>query len=183
MEIWRLSIASWLTLPRRIVKRIVCLGDTVGYGPNPRECVDRVLEMGACVLGNHDYGALIDPEGFSSAAEQAIFWTRKQLESGPDETSTRRRLSFLANLPVSFVTIKKTCSSSMVRSAIRLNEYVFPEDVHNRRKMEKLFSMLQGYLFPGAYPCSWNFYCRYDFCSPEESDGILTLGTRKPWST
>ena len=37
--------------------RIVCLGDVIGYGPNPCECLDSVMKMDACVLGNHDYGA------------------------------------------------------------------------------------------------------------------------------
>lgn len=53
--------------------RIFCLGDIIGYGPNPRECLDIVMKMQMCVIGNHDYGALIDPEGFTLVAEQAIF--------------------------------------------------------------------------------------------------------------
>ncbi len=53
--------------------KIYCLGDVIGYGPNPNECLEVVRTLDACVLGNHDYGALIDPEGFSTAAEQAIF--------------------------------------------------------------------------------------------------------------
>ena len=84
-------------------QRIVCLGDIIGYGPNPCECLDVVMGMDGCVLGNHDYGALIDPEGFSAAAEQAIFWTRKQLEGGPNSDDARRRLEFLARLPRTIV--------------------------------------------------------------------------------
>jgi hypothetical protein len=34
------------------------------------------IGFSATVLGNHDQGALFDPEGFSSGAEKAIFWTR-----------------------------------------------------------------------------------------------------------
>ena len=55
------------------VDDIYCLGDIVGYGPNPRECIDRVMGFGLSILGNHDQGALYDPEGFSSGAERAIF--------------------------------------------------------------------------------------------------------------
>ena len=62
------------------VDSIYCLGDIVGYGPNPRECIDRVMSFDLSILGNHDQGALYDPEGFSSGAERAIFWTRDQLE-------------------------------------------------------------------------------------------------------
>ena len=60
---------------------IYCLGDVVGYGPNPRECIDEVMKTDVCLLGNHDQGALFDPEGFNTGAERAIFWTRSQLEN------------------------------------------------------------------------------------------------------
>ena len=38
------------------------------------------MNVNVCILGNHDQGALFDPEGFNSGAERAIFWTREQLE-------------------------------------------------------------------------------------------------------
>ena len=65
---------------RQNASAIYCLGDVVGYGPNPRECVDAVMGCGLVLLGNHDQGAMFDPPGFSPAAERAIFWTRAQLE-------------------------------------------------------------------------------------------------------
>ena len=63
------------------IDEVLCLGDLVGYGPNPREVIDRVMDCKVCLLGNHDQGALFDPEGFNSGAERAIFWTRNQLEN------------------------------------------------------------------------------------------------------
>ena len=63
------------------VSEIYCLGDIIGYGPNPRECIDLVMKCQMCILGNHDQGALFDPEGFNTGAERAIFWTREQLEN------------------------------------------------------------------------------------------------------
>ena len=41
------------------VDKIHCLGDVVGYGPNPRECLDAVMQLSTCILGNHDLGALL----------------------------------------------------------------------------------------------------------------------------
>ena len=73
---------------------IYCLGDIVGYGPNPRECIDRVTGCDICLLGNHDQGALFDPEGFNAGAERAIFWTRSMLESG-DRPGNQQRWDFL----------------------------------------------------------------------------------------
>ena len=61
---------------------IYCLGDVVGYGPNPRECLDLVMEWcQVVVLGNHDQGAIFDPKGFNGVSERAIFWTSAQLEA------------------------------------------------------------------------------------------------------
>ena len=75
---------------------IYCLGDIVGYGPNPRECVDLVrANCKVTLLGNHDQGALFDPEGFNAGAERAIFWTRNVLEGGP---GSEARWEFLVKI-------------------------------------------------------------------------------------
>ncbi len=141
---------------------IICLGDVVGYGPEPQLCVDEVAKFDACILGNHDLAALFDPEGFSSAAEQAIMWTRKQLESGDTPENCRRRLEFLSRLP----RVRREGNTLFVHGSVRnpINEYVFPEDVHNRRKMEKLFSMIQKVCFqghthvPGVFTSDMKFF-------------------------
>ena len=81
------------------ISEIYCLGDIIGYGPNPRECIDLVIEnTQMCLLGNHDQGALFDPEGFNQGAERANFWTRKMLESG-DPKGNKKRWEFLGELP------------------------------------------------------------------------------------
>jgi predicted phosphodiesterase len=146
--------------------RTICLGDVVGYGPNPCECLDLVTQLDGCLLGNHDYGALIDPEGFSAAAEQAIFWTRRQLENPDCPDDSKRRLEFIARMP-------RTISEGnilFVHGSVRnpLNEYVFPEDIYNRRKMEKLFSMIQGYSFQGHTHAPGIFSPNLQFQRPDE---------------
>ena len=59
-----------------------CLGDTVGYGPQPSECVARLRELGAVwVAGNHERAATgaMSTEYFNPDAAQAALWTRKRL--------------------------------------------------------------------------------------------------------
>ncbi|MEM8680901.1 MAG: metallophosphoesterase family protein, partial [Planctomycetota bacterium] len=90
-------------IQQQAVDEIYCLGDVIGYGACPRECIDHVMGFQQCLLGNHDQGALFDPEGFSRGAEQAIFWTRKQLESSANGSAEavsdqQRRWSFLCEL-------------------------------------------------------------------------------------
>ena len=56
------------------VEDVYCLGDMVGYGPNPRECLDLLIERcKVVILGNHDQGVLFDPVSFNPSAERATF--------------------------------------------------------------------------------------------------------------
>ncbi len=65
---------------------VICLGDLVGYGPDPNECVETVrhLDSLVCLAGNHDLGATgrIDTSVFSSGAASALAWTSHELVSG-----------------------------------------------------------------------------------------------------
>ncbi len=50
-------------LSKKGVDRVICLGDNIGYGPNPEEVVARIRQLGyASVLGNHEF-ALMDERG------------------------------------------------------------------------------------------------------------------------
>ena len=74
-------------------KKIFCLGDVVGYGANPNECIDLVKKNKIIsIMGNHDYEAvhLQGTEWFNPVARKAIFWTNKQL--------TEQNKKFLKNL-------------------------------------------------------------------------------------
>jgi diadenosine tetraphosphatase ApaH/serine/threonine PP2A family protein phosphatase len=77
------------------VDAVWCLGDLVGYGPDPNECIARIrgLPQLVCLVGNHDAAALglIDTDTFNPDARQAIDWTR--------ETLTPESLAFLQTLP------------------------------------------------------------------------------------
>lgn len=129
------------------VTAIVCLGDMVGYGPNPCECLDVAEQFSLTLLGNHDQAVLFDPEGFSSGAEKAIFWTRKQLERHDAKPETERRLRFIAELDRTH----RENGFQFLHASPRdpINEYVFPEDVYHAAKMESLFSMVEGVCFQG----------------------------------
>ncbi len=151
------------------IEEIFCLGDIIGYGPNPRECIDRV--MASCkmtLLGNHDQGAMFDPDGFNIGAERAIFWTREQLETPSDRVNNEKRWEFLGMLPRSF----RQDSFLFVHGSPRnpLSEYIFPEDIYNHRKMERLFQLVEKYCFQGHTHVPGVFTEGYQFYAPEEID-------------
>ncbi|RMG64034.1 MAG: metallophosphoesterase [Calditrichaeota bacterium] len=73
---------------------IYCLGDVVGYGPRPNECVDLVQQRCQFTLmGNHDFAAIgkADIAYFNRYAQEAILWTINRL--------TPERKAFLESLP------------------------------------------------------------------------------------
>jgi predicted phosphodiesterase len=74
--------------------QVVCLGDVVGYGPDPNEVVDRIRELGAVTIrGNHDKAVaeLMPTDDFNPVAKAAVHWTRSQLSN--------ENLAWLAALP------------------------------------------------------------------------------------
>ena len=75
---------AFAIINERHVDEVVCLGDIVGYGANPNECVDAVRERcSTIVLGNHDAAALDTSlaRDFNAIARQAVTWTAEQLTS------------------------------------------------------------------------------------------------------
>ncbi len=66
------------------VNRFVSVGDIVGYGPNPQECMD-LLESLPCmsVAGNHDQAVagVTDFSGFRKEAQDGILWTRENCDA------------------------------------------------------------------------------------------------------
>ncbi len=159
------------------IEEIYCLGDIIGYGPNPRECVDLVMQHSqVTILGNHDQAALFDPEGFNAGAERAIFWTRHTLETG-DAGGNERRWEFLGELP----RMKRQEPFLFVHGSARnpLNEYVFPEDIYNQRKMERIFGLVDRYCFQGHTHIPGIFTEDYNFFSPDELGFSVELAATK----
>jgi diadenosine tetraphosphatase ApaH/serine/threonine PP2A family protein phosphatase len=155
------------------VKQLYCLGDIVGYGPNPSECVDLVSSRcRISVLGDFE-SMLWDrlPEDSSQGQQSAVEWTRRQLNTMPAAGSTSdSRWEFLWSLRPSFV----EGSFLFVHGSPRQPtfEYVFPEDIYNRRKMELLFECFESYCIvghthlPGVFP-SVDEFVRPEDCSLE----------------
>lgn len=62
------------------VDRVVCLGDVVGYGAQPRECIAALRERNILTIaGNHDYAAIgkTNINYFNAYAKEATLWTRR----------------------------------------------------------------------------------------------------------
>lgn len=65
-------------------EEVWCLGDVVGYGPDPHQCIELLRQTNhVCVAGNHDWAAIgkTDTSEFNPDAATACHWTAQQLTS------------------------------------------------------------------------------------------------------
>lgn len=78
--------------------KVWCLGDMIGYGPDPNECVHLLQTLDhICIAGNHDWAVLgkLDIDDFNPDARFATLWTREQLNDDVRD--------YLEDLPTSLV--------------------------------------------------------------------------------
>lgn len=64
------------------ISHIICLGDVVGYGPRPNECIESVKKYCTqCLMGNHDHAVLglTDIYYFNQYAKETVLWTQRKL--------------------------------------------------------------------------------------------------------
>ncbi len=161
----------------RDVARIVCLGDVVGYGPQPGECLDIVKDKAEfTLLGNHDYAVLYEPSKFNIGAETACYWTRQQLEDEPDKACRDARWDFLGGLQMKHTLSAEESESVefvLFHGSPRrpINEYIFPDDIFNApSKITGLFERFKNICLVGHTHVPGVFMETLDFYSPDELD-------------
>ncbi len=106
----------------------ICVGDIVGYGPDPIECIESVVEKGfKCVAGNHDNAVVTgDVLSFNPYAAEAISINRLLLDEGIKV--------WLGRLPMRLMLSVEGIEVAVFHGSPRdpLNEYVFPIEAEIR---------------------------------------------------
>jgi len=96
------------------VQAVWCLGDLVGYGPDPDACVERIRALPdlTCLLGNHDAAVadLLETSSFNPEARMSLEWTREQLLPA--------NLEYLKNLPEKLVAEQVTLAHGSPRNPV-----------------------------------------------------------------
>jgi predicted phosphodiesterase len=180
-------LAVLADIERRGIKTIHCLGDVIGYGPNPKECLDLIIEKTDwCVLGNHDYAVFYEPTNFNYGAEQASFWTRGVLETEQATNSRNRRWSFLGEMPIRRQLKAKlgvnAAAIDFIHASPRrpINEYIFPDDVYtNPLKVRLLFERVKHICFVGHTHLPGVFLDEPDFYLPDELGNVYPIVDRE----
>ncbi len=131
------------------VDEVVCLGDVIGYGPDPEPCIDLVRERCSFTLkGNHDWGMTGDLRDFNPMAQESLMWHRRRLKPGFFSPSKKKRWSWLLDLPERVerngeVFVHASPRDPIKEYVLRSDGFLYPE------KMEDLFSRFERRCFVG----------------------------------
>lgn len=86
---WEALEAALNFLSKENIDAYFCLGDIVGYGANPQECISKIrsLSCRAIIAGNHDWAAagIFELSYFNFLARKAIIWTSEKLNQADKE--------------------------------------------------------------------------------------------------
>lgn len=176
---------------RRGVERYVCLGDVVGYGAKPRECLDVVMKLcvpepaptaegtalqpGLCLLGNHEYALLHSAEDFNARARAAIEWTRDELWRGDDQELCKSYWNFIGGLFPRHTDGVAMFAHGSPRDPVR--EYMLPRDVHDEEKLRANFECMEAPVcFVGHSHVPAVYYEDLRFFQPQGTQGPYDLG-------
>ena len=134
----------------RQVESVYCLGDVVGYGPEPEYCVDLVRERTKlCLMGNHDEALFRDASDFNPHARGAIDYTRERMQPAWYSSGDKKaRWKFLRSLPLSHSEGRFLFVHGSPRDPVR--EYVLSTDGFlNPDKLRAIFDGFEGIAIAG----------------------------------
>ncbi|HED65975.1 MAG TPA: metallophosphoesterase [Planctomycetes bacterium] len=176
----------------RGARRIVCLGDVVGYGADPRWTLRRImdlvrgnpgesagappsLEPGLCLQGNHEFGLLHNAEDFNPKARAAIDWTRDEINRAEVREDSYAMWDFLSELEPSARDSVAMFAHGSPRDPVR--EYLLPRDIADDGKMRSLFDcMVAPICFVGHSHVPAVFYEDRRLYRPKGIEGPYDLG-------
>ena len=172
----------------RGARRYVCLGDMVGYGAEPRACLDAVMALcvaeprdpaggalapGLCLKGNHEDALLFSADDFNPKARAAIEWTRDEVNRDPERCDLY--WDFLGRLSASATDERAMFAHGSPREPVR--EYVLPRDIRDTAKMRALFEHMQRPLcFIGHSHVPAVYYEDGSYFLPKGTEGPYELG-------
>jgi predicted phosphodiesterase len=128
-------------------ERVLCLGDVVGYGPQPGECLDLLAHADFLIMGNHEEAVLHGAENFNPRAKRAIEWTRDAILEQAHPDVRGRREAMLNDLKLQESIRNYSFTHGSPRDPTR--EYVMPRDARNKKKMLEIFALVRHICFAG----------------------------------
>ena len=165
--------AVLVDISRRGIPRIGFLGDIVGYGPDPKECLSLSRIFSFMILGNHDDAILYDStETFNKRAKGAIEWTQDILSEDIDFVNHIKKNFIIYHFEEDIL----FCHGSPLEYT---RDYVFPDIGYNIEAVNALFDALDWVAFVGHTHHPGVLMPNGDFYYPDELDYYFRLNPRK----
>ena len=161
-------------------EEIYCLGDVVGYGPDPVRCTDLVRKhCKATLMGNHDEAIFKGAWGFHEVARSAIEWTKKQLRPSFLRPGSRARWKFLQDRPLKLEWGEWLLVHGSPRDPT--SEYILPRDTQwpGAAKFDDLFDAIDTICFVGHTHIPGIFTPEPAFRPEKSIDGVFRPGGEK----
>ncbi len=167
--------------------RILCLGDIIGYGPEPRQTLTTVMARAEfSLLGNHEHGAMFYASDFNPRARAAIDWTRDQLNRRDQPREENMKFwKYLDGMRQEHREGDLMLVHGSPRDPVR--EYLVPRDALDRAKMDECFALMgQARIcfvghshVPGVYPQTGGFLAPAEVGDGYRLDGraIVNIGS------
>lgn len=167
------------------ITKVLCLGDVVGYGPNPDQCMDVVKDCEFILMGNHEEAVLYGAFGFNPSAKEAVEWTRQQLMPGVlSSRAKKERWKILQNLPL---TVRER-NILYVHGSPRdpTMEYILKSDCEDLfgeipEKIREIFSMIDGLCFVGHTHNPGIITEEGKFISPHDTNYLFRYDAKKKY--
>jgi diadenosine tetraphosphatase ApaH/serine/threonine PP2A family protein phosphatase len=123
-------------------ERVICLGDIIGYGPEPREALRTVMARAEfSLLGNHEHGAMFYASDFNPRARAAIDWTRDQLSRRDCPREENMKFwNYLDGMKKEHREGEMLFVHGSPRDPVR--EYLVPRDAMDKQKMSECFDKM-----------------------------------------
>lgn len=153
------------------------LGDLVGYGPNPVECVQAAMGWQVNLQGNFDADLWNDDIHYPPPARRSMNEARTKLEAALGDGGRE----FFGRM----ATTHREGDVLFVHASARnpKHEYVFPEDIYNPRKMERIGELIEHYCLcghthiPGVFVLTGE--AGWEYADPSEHAQAWRLDVRK----
>jgi len=171
--------AVWEDIEKKGCDEVYCLGDIVGYGPDPEECIDLVMtKCRVCTMGNHDFGVVKMPFGFNRFARASIEWTKDRLKPGLLSIKKKKIWKWIDNLPH---THEEDDISYLHASPIDpIMDYVKETDVKDMglgigEKIKEIFGKIKRACFIGHTHKPAVITDDYEYIIPQELDEHIKI--------
>lgn len=163
------------------IAKIVCLGDVVGYGPDPEACLDLVAKRTEpCLCGNHDYAVLYGARDFNPVAEDVVLFHQELLVPRGGASEDRvQRWEFLRGLIARYEDEDHLYVHGSPRNPI--HEYILESDVRwgLERKLREAFAKTRRICFIGHTHRPGVITEALDFQRPDALGGRYAFGEGK----